>query len=147
MAAMLSLSENEASSRTTRIDKVTCRFCTRVTRARTTESTAGRVLYLGFFVPATVVAVAVVAGAAGFCTTPLGPMLPTPERRTLSIDLVTFDLVCPGSCSTNTGPGMEAQITPFWTWVPAPGRYVDVVASCWPGTARVGRGFSMPRLF
>jgi hypothetical protein len=38
---------------------------------------------------------------------------------------------------------MEAQMIPFWTWVPAPGRYVDVVASCWPGTARVGKGFSM----
>lgn len=93
-----------------------------MTRARTTESTAGRVLYLGFWVPATVVAVAVVAGTVDFCTIPFGPMLPTPDRRTLSTDFDPLDLVCPGSCSTNTGPGMEAQIIPFWMWVPAPGR-------------------------
>lgn len=88
-----------------------------------------------------------VVAAGAFCMTPLGPMLPTPERKTLNIDFEAFDLVCPGSCSTNTGPGMEAQMIPFWTWVPAPGRYVDVVASCWPGTASVGRGFSMIILY
>lgn len=101
----------EGSGRTTRMETVAWRFWTLVTRARTVESTAGRVLNFSFFLDGcVVVAAADVPNAPPF----MGCAPPPPLRASLRYVLDTvsvgrdFDFDCSGTLSTKTGPAMEA---------------------------------------
>lgn len=112
------------SSRTTRMETVAWRFWTRVTRARTMESTAGRVLYLSFL--------GFAAGVVGGSV--LGRVVGA-FRETVNMDF-NFMLGCAGLMTT--GPGIDAYIWVFRTCVPGPAEYEETGPRRWPGIAKVG---------
>lgn len=136
---VFSSAEDEGSGRTTRMETVAWRFWTLVTRARTVESTVGRVLNFSFcFLDAA-------DGPAPVAALPfIGALSSPPLRAFLRYVLDTvrvgrdFDFDCSGTLSMKTGPAMEAQMDEFCTCVPGPAVYAVEAPSCWPGIAVPG---------
>lgn len=114
------------SSTTMSIETVAWRFWTRVTRARTIESTAGRVLNFRGDLACCCLCVGLGVSVCG-------------ERDTVRILRgLRFGSVPLSSVLRITGPAMEAQIEESRTYVPGPEVNVELSPRRSPGTAMEG---------